>query len=46
MTASRLLSTNGAAAYNRHFCQIDFGSAAYTTVTSTICVDGSNSATS
>ena len=39
MTQSRLLSTNGAAAYKLHSCQIDFSSAAYITVTTTKCID-------
>ena len=46
MTASRLLSTTGAETYKRYFCQIEFSSATYTTVTTTICIDVSNPATS
>ena len=41
MTQSRLLSTTGAATYKSYYCQIDFSSAAYTTVTTTICKDAS-----
>ena len=41
MSQSRLLSTNGAARYKNYVCQIDFSSATYTTVTTTICRDTS-----
>ena len=44
VTQSRLLSTTGAACYKRYVCQIDFSSAAYTTVTTTICRDYSSAA--
>ena len=44
MTNSRLLSTTGASTNFRHLCQINFSSAAYTTVTTTKCINYSNGA--